>query len=117
MDKSDNAEKRQGERVSFETKVFLKTSDKEIRVDGSSRDLSMRGLFVKTAEDFHRGSSCDIEVVLSGTIDGVVLKMKGTVIRKEPTGVAVYFNSVDIDSYAHLKKLVQYNAKFPDSVV
>lgn len=116
MENSDNSEKRQGERVSFETEVFLKTKDKEIRVDGSSRDLSMRGLFVKTTEDLLIGSACEIEVVLSGTIDGVVLKMKGKVVRKEPSGVAVYFNSVDIDSYAHLKKLVQYNAKFPDNV-
>ncbi|MBU0995531.1 MAG: PilZ domain-containing protein [Proteobacteria bacterium] len=117
MDTQDNSEKRQGERVSFETKVFLKTSDKEIHVDGSSRDLSMRGLFVKTAEDFLMGTSCDIEIVLTGTVDNVVLKMKGTVVRKEPSGMALYFNSVDIDSYTHLKKLVQYNAKFPDNVI
>ena len=113
----ENSEKRKGERVNFETKVFLKTDDREIRVDGNSRDLSMRGLFVKTGEPFSVGMQCDIEVMLTGTVDKVVLTMRGTVVRQEKTGMAVYFDSIDLDSYAHLKKLVQYNAKFPDDVV
>ena len=113
----ENSEKRKGERVSFETEVFLKTADREIRVDGNTRDLSMRGLFVKTIEPFSVGIQCDIEIMLTGTTEKVVLTMRGTVVREESTGMAIYFDSVDLDSYAHLKKLVQYNAKFPDDVV
>ncbi len=117
MSDQADSEKRQGERVNFETKIVLKSEDKEIHVVGNSRDLSLKGVFVKTEEGFSKGAACDIRVTLTGTIDDFDLKMKGTIVRKEGSGVAIHFNSVDLESYTHLKKLVQYNAEFPDKVL
>ena len=110
-------EKRVGERVNFETKIILETADKKICAIGSSRDLSMKGAFVKTDEIFQIGVDCNMTVTLTGSTDDVTLHMKGTIVRKETSGVAIHFNSVDLDSYTHLKKLVQFNAEFPDKVI
>lgn len=117
MPDQNHNEKRVGERVNFETKIILETKDKKIQVIGSSRDLSMKGAFVKTEEVFQMGTECDITITLTGSIDEVTLNMKGTIVRKEISGVAIHFNSVDLDSYTHLKKLVQFNAEFPDKVL
>ena len=117
MPDQNYSEKRVGERVNFETKIILETSDKKIIAHGSSRDLSMKGAFVKTDESFQIGIDCQLTVTLTGSTDEVILHMKGTIVRKEASGVAIHFNSVDLDSYTHLKKLVQFNAEYPDNVL
>lgn len=117
MPDQDYKEKRVGERVSFETKITLQAEEKKICVSGNSRDLSMKGAFVKTDEGFSVGAACDITVTLTGSVDDVTLSMKGVIVRKEPSGVAINFSSVDLDSYTHLKKLVQFNSEHPDDVI
>lgn len=110
-------EKRVGERVHFETNITLQSEEKKISVTGSSRDLSMKGAFVKTDEAFSIGASCELTVKLTGSIDDVTLQMKGKIVRIEADGVGINFTSVDLDSYTHLKKLVQFNSEHPDDVV
>ncbi len=104
-----NFEKRRRERADFETEVYLKVGDSEYRVKGSSKDLSIKGVFVYTDADIPLKSKCHVEIVLTGTIDSFKLQMEGTVIRKNEDGMAIVFESIDLDSYTHLKNLLMYN--------
>ena len=35
--------------------------------------------------------------------------MKGTIIRQTLDGIGIAFDSMDVDTYSHLKNIVRYN--------
>ena len=109
----DGKEKRRKIRVDFTTQVIVKSATSEIQAKGSSKDLSLKGIFVNTSENIPIGEKCRVKVVLTGMVDDLVLQMEGTVVRKSEGGLAVDFSSMDIDSYTHLKNIVKYNAESP----
>ncbi len=119
MPNESGREKRRKHRVEFTTHIHLTVGESEIHVEGSSKDLSLKGVFVNTKEDIPIGSKCNVRVVLSGMIEKVILEINGSVVRKQENGAAVEFGSMDIDSYTHLKNIVRYNitgSENPDDV-
>lgn len=111
-----NEERRRGVRVDFETEIILRVGGIELKVDGSSRDLSLKGMFVKTSETLMPGTRCRIDVKLKGLGAEVALEMDGHVVRQEEGGVGILFDSVDLDSYVHLKNIVRFNAPDADKI-
>ncbi len=111
-------EKRRGTRVDFSTQIILLVdgSDSESQIEGSSKDLSLKGIFINTTEEIPVGSKCNVKVFLTGMIEAIALQMQGEVVRKTPSGIAIDFNLMDIDSYTHLKNIVQYNASEIDDI-
>ncbi|MDH5649206.1 MAG: PilZ domain-containing protein, partial [Gammaproteobacteria bacterium] len=81
-----------------------------------TRDISMNGIFVITAEKLPEHTLCDISLYLYGTDDEIELRLKGTIVRLESDGMAVEFNQIDIDSFEHLKRIIQLNSVDPDSI-
>jgi len=114
---SKNDEKRKHSRVGFTTKIKIKLSadGKEVDLKGSSRDLSLKGMFISSENHFSSGTKCSIKVYLTGGIDKIELQMKGTVIRNSDNGMGIVFDSMDVDTYSHLKNIVHYNSR-DDSV-
>ena len=113
MLKQDESERRREIRVDFDTDVTVTAEGVASRYKGSSRDLSLRGVFIKTSDNLKMNTPCIVEIKLAGLAEEVLLKMEGHVVRESPEGYAIYFDSVDLDSYTHLKNIVRYNA--PDS--
>lgn len=109
----DDHERRKGIRVDFDTDVTVIADGLETRYKGSSKDLSLRGVFISTNINLPVSTVCQVEIKLYGLENELVLKMKGHVVRGTNDGFAIYFDSVDLDSYTHLKNIVKYNA--PDS--
>ena len=109
-------DKRRRTRVHFKTQVVLKTGISEIKAGAKSSDISMKGMFITTDEKIPVGTPCDIEIVLSGTTSRLALNIEGVVARRDKGGLGITFNSMDVDSYFHLKNIVMYNAKDPDAV-
>lgn len=103
-------------RVGFQSRIVIEVADPAIKLDGDSKDLSLKGIFVETAEDVPLRARCRVQVFLSGTVSPVALNMEGVVTRKERTGIAIVFDSMDIDSYAELRNIVRYNTENPDDV-
>lgn len=103
-------------RVDFATRIIVHVEGREIDVSGSSKDISLTGVFVHTKEVLAVDTPCSVEIILSGTIEPLHLKMNGRTVRKTDQGVAVTFEAMDIDSYTHLKNIVRYNAPDPDAV-
>ncbi len=116
MENQFEEDKRRKIRVEFRTQVFLTVGASEIHVEGSSRDLSLNGIFIRTEESIPVESKCNVKVILSGMDDGLSLQMQGCIVRNDSSGVAVTFTSMDVDSYTHLKNVVKYNVSNPDEV-
>lgn len=110
-------ERRRKMRVGFHTQIMLEAGDAKIRTEGSSRDLSLRGIFINIDEKISVGTPCKVEVALSGTAEPLVLQMDGRIVRNDASGIGITFDSMDLDSYTHLKNIVRYNADNPDDVV
>lgn len=117
MAASNNDEKRKHSRVGFTTviQILLEADGKKIKLKGSSKDLSLKGLFINTEDKLSSGTKCSITVCLTGGIDNIELLMKGTVVRVTDNGMGIVFDSMGVDTYSHLKNLVQYNS-IDDSV-
>lgn len=111
-----NEERRRDVRVDFETEVILRVGGIEVKADGSSRDLSLKGMFVKTADPLMTGTRCQVDVKLKGLGEEVALEMNGHVVRQEEGGIGILFDSVDLDSYVHLKNIVRFNAPDADKI-
>jgi len=67
-------------------------------------------MFVNTSQSFSIGQRCVIEVLLTGVTEKIALEMEGRIVRNEAQGIAVTFDSMDLDSYARLKNIVRYNS-------
>lgn len=109
---SNNDEKRKHNRVGFETKtsIVFEADGKEVNFKGNSRDLSMKGMLIDSETMFSPGSKCSIKIYLTGGIDKIELQMKGTIIRSADNGIGITFDSMDLDTYSHLKNIVYYNS-------
>ncbi len=114
--KSADSDRREISRVDFKTNIILKTDQSEIHIEGSSKDLSLKGIFIHTQEEITVDTKCLVEVTLTGMTEPLTLNMQGKIIRKEHDGIAVKFETMDLDSYTHLKNLVRYNITDPDEV-
>ena len=112
MADSNMDEKRKHSRVAFATDitVHLEAGGRKIIVQGDSKDLSLKGIFVTTQEILDVGTKCEIKIFLSGGINRIQLVIQGTVVRGGKSGMGIIFDSMDVDSYSHLKNIVRYNS-------
>lgn len=109
-------ERRTRTRVHFTTQVIVKTDESEIVAEANSEDISIKGLFVNTEERIPVGTPCDIEILLTGTSTRLALTIKGIITRQDASGLGIAFDSMDPDSYVHLKNIVLYNASEPEDI-
>jgi hypothetical protein len=107
---SETSERRNGIRVDFATKVLIAAGPQQTLYDGDSRDISLRGIFLNTTDILEINTDCMVEIRLPAAEDDIVLSLKGHIVRKEESGYAIYFDSVDLDSYTHLKNIIKYNS-------
>ncbi|MFA6010298.1 MAG: PilZ domain-containing protein [Desulfobacteraceae bacterium] len=116
MVKQDIQERRNGIRVEFETEVTVTVEGVESHYKGSSKDLSLRGVFVQTSKAPRQNTPCQVSIKLQGLEEDMVLKMEGRVVRVSAEGYAIFFDSVDLDTYTHLKNIVRYNSPESDDI-
>jgi hypothetical protein len=114
-DNIENKERRQSKRVDFNTEIFLKTPSQTFRLEGNSRDISQKGVYIFTDKDIPIDTVCEIKLVLSGASPPVVLDIVGKIARKTSDGLGIEFKEMDLDSYTHLKNIVMFNSKEDDS--
>lgn len=83
--------------------------------DGTTRDVSLNGVFVACANP-PAAATAAVEVVLD--LGGEVrITGRGTVVRVLAGGCAIRFDELDgVESYEHLRRLVLYNSARPDRV-
>ncbi len=109
-------DKRKNIRIDFKTKVVLKCEGQTILSDADSRDISLKGMFIKTDQMLKVGTPCDLELILSGASTNLSIAIKGEIARQGDGGIGVSFGGIDLDSYWHLKNLLLYNSQDPDAL-
>jgi len=102
--------RRHYQRVPFSTKIALIYSDNEMDITGSSMNLSVKGIFVKTPKKVSPGMECKVKIILSGGINELELLIHARVTRVEESGIGIVFDTMDLETYTHLKNIVQYNS-------
>lgn len=114
---SDKGDRRKHSRVVFTTKIeihMLDESGQNVQLAAHSKDLSQRGVFVKTDRRPALDTVCRVNVYLSGGIQDLMLEIQGRIVRHTDAGFGVEFESMDVDTYTHLKTLILYNIEGSD---
>jgi len=111
MEITGNQNRRRYARVEFSTRIVLTASSAKIEVMGSSRDLSLKGVFVDTDIRLAPGTECDLKIFLTGGVEDIELFIRARVARMVDTGLGISFEAMDLDSYTHLKNIVLYNSE------
>lgn len=91
-------EKRHNTRVAFHATITARFDDKTYE-NCETRDLSMRGVFVRGVAGRSVGEKCQLSLQLSGTSSDLSLQMVGEVTRIEADGIGLHFSEIDLDSF------------------
>lgn len=79
---------------------------------GPVLDISLNGVLVGTDPGQGPGAPCDVRIQL-GDDPEQSIAASGEVVRRDAQGVAVRFETMDLDSAAHLRRLVTLNSEDP----
>ncbi len=104
--------KRKQPRVPYQGKIDLYFPDRRL-LGCAVQNLSLIGMWVQGCQDIQEGERCDIEfhdVVPSASRP---LRMRGELIRKEKTGVAILFLNLNVRTYTDLQALIAAQGGLP----
>lgn len=103
-----SVERRHNLRVALQATVRLSAPGRgrPFVCSGQTRNLSLRGFYFCSATILPAGTSCDVELKLSGSTTELSLRMKGVVVRADTKGMAVLFQELDVDSLFHLRNIL-----------
>jgi len=107
MTTNTSEEHRHYTRIQFDAKVSL--SQGSSRWDSSLLDISLKGALLSQPQDWTGtvGDSLLAELLLDNNV--VVIRMQGSVAHIENGHIGLRCEHIDIDSIAHLKRLVELN--------
>jgi hypothetical protein len=100
-----HSNRRHFSRVEFSHEVTLITNKGE-RIPGAFSDISLRGMLFQGKKLPSKGTK------ITGTLNlgDVTLNITGEVVASHPErGGAIRFQDLDIDTFAHLRRLVSLN--------
>ena len=104
-------------RVSTQFCITVAAGEKTLQ-SGRTQDLSMNGVYVVCDDALPVGAECSISIRLSENEGGPAITATGKAIRtgNDPSGFAMEFTEIDLESYEHLRQLVMLNSQDPDKV-
>jgi hypothetical protein len=91
-------------------------------MDGSMRgvidNVSLKGCLLQVAHDrgFAEGTGVELAIHLEKGNPEFDIKVKGVIVRREESVVAVDFTEVTPEGFHHLLRFVQYNADDPEAI-
>lgn len=108
----EHDERRKHIRVGFTTDIhiIIDADGDQIKLDGNSKDLSLKGIFVNTQKKIPAATKCSVKIYLSGGIEDIILIINATIVRETDIGMGIEFDSMDVETYSHLKNIVYYNS-------
>jgi c-di-GMP-binding flagellar brake protein YcgR len=88
------------------------------KCEGELVNLSLKGCLVISPEASAAplGEGVSVIIHLEPDVPDLDVHVQGQVVRRDATGVAVDFTEVELESFRHLFRLVQYNASDPESI-
>lgn len=115
---TEGIDRRKNIRVNFSTSVLVREKGeggREVKSD-NTRDISLKGLYCVTDTPLPEGTECEVALRLSGDTSDLVLHIDAVVARSGSDGMGLKFQSIDMDSFYHLKNILYYNSGTPDEI-
>jgi len=106
-----NADNRKFTRIEFVTKGEIKYKSNIIK--GTVKNLSLKGGFFQTSKKIEIGKIIKFTIHLIGGTSNLSFTVKSKVIRQDKNGIALQFINFNLDSFIHLKNIIQYNTTDP----
>ncbi len=107
---NDLDNRREFTRVNVQIEVGICPDDRATIV-GVVSDLSLNGLFIQCSGRVPLGTTCEVQLFLSGRENAELqVEIHGRISRIEDTGMGVGFTGVPLDSLEHLRNLIRFNA-------
>lgn len=104
-----NQERRQFQRIEFDTAVKLSQGDKSI--EAQVIDISLKGVLVDTENlPFDTDRPIDLSIPLS---DSVSIDMKARWSHSRDGASGFQWVQVDLESLTHLRRLLEFNSENP----
>jgi hypothetical protein len=100
-------EKRTNTRVEFGVSAVIKYKRQSIKCNVIN--LSLKGILLKSEKEIPEDAEVMIGIIMEGTTSKLKINVKGIVVRSSTAETAIVFNSIDLDSFVHLKNIVAYN--------
>jgi hypothetical protein len=104
-------EKRRRLRVPFQLDVGIMAGEKLIKVQ--IINISLTGILCTSNPLFRKDASCRVVIALR---DDLRIAIDARILRVGERETAISFISMDEESFAHLKRIVQYNADDADRI-
>lgn len=79
-------------------------------------NLSVGGCLVPIKADVEPGTTCNVKILLSGTISDMSIEIDGEIKHSTPDAVAIRFTRIDPEGLFHLHNIVRYNSPDPDTI-
>ncbi len=109
---NDSGEHRRFLRVA--TAVEVEVQGAGGSAQGTTRDISLAGMFVKTDQPIPEGSTCTATLYIDGRAGTMQILVQGEVLRVGSGGMAIGFSALTgLDSWEHLRNLILMNALDP----
>ena len=82
---------RRRRRFSFSTKVILTFAGTKRSIKAESKNVSVNGIFIKSAAKIPVDTHCDIEIIISGKTSRLRMELEGKVVRRDGEGIGIEF--------------------------
>jgi hypothetical protein len=100
------------ERRRFSRVVFHRPAEIDARVERAScevLDVSLKGALVEAPVGFEAGVGRPCTLTIRLDAGDATIRMEGEIAHREGIQVGVRCNEIDLDSIAHLRRLVELN--------
>lgn len=95
--------------VTFDVSVLIGAE----KISVQALNISLTGILCTGDDRFQKDGPCHVIIILDSEIH---ITLQGKILRTGAQETAIAFSSMDEESFAHLKRLVQYNAVDADII-
>lgn len=99
-------EQRGARRIRFESQITIRTGDDTVEATADSRNISLKGIYLMPQKKIPVDTHCTLAITLTGKGSQMIVTIPGKVCRHDGQGMAVAFLDMDVDSFVHIKNLV-----------
>jgi len=112
----DNDNQREFSRVGVPVRVEIERHGLDT-FKAVAEDVSLNGIRIASDASFDADVRCDVKVMLGGEGgEPIVIEAHGCVVRSDGQFIAIHFDELELEGYAHLKNLILYNSLDTDQV-
>lgn len=108
-------DKRKFTRIPINIKAEITVNNTVLTAEKIS-NLSVGGCLVPIQADLEPGTTCQVKILLSGTISDMSISIDGEIKHCTPDAFAIQFTRIDPDGLFHLHNIVRYNSPDPDTI-